>query len=448
LKTRRRLLLLAVALAAAALALQCATGGVAKRDDWASAASGRRPQPDRVVVLVPGATGSMLRDAHGAVRWGRGLDLIRPHDGGYALARPLVERDAATELEAFALIDTVRLAGFIRKPVYGPMLRGLEAIGYQRGDFSSPRPADTLFPFAWDWRASHVEGAAKLARSLEAVRRARGVDVLSVALVCQSSGAHLCRYFVKYGDASLAEAEAGRAQPAAGIAVTTVVLVGSSNGGSLRILRELERGRRYIPVAGRMLQPETLFTFPALFEDLPAYRDDLFVDAKGDPLDVDLYDAQSWVRFGWSAFGEEVPRRLSRSGAADTFGAEVDRLDYLRATLDRARRLQRALRADVGRSRAPSYHLIQGRSVAKTPDRAVMIDGELFFAGDREIDRDPRLLDIAAADGDGHAVVESQRWLAPEELINASPTVFVPGGHFEMILTAEAARALADALAD
>ena len=443
-----RPLLLAVAFAAAILALQCAAGGVAKLDDWASLASGEPPRTDRVVVLVPGATGSMLRDADGTVRWGRGLDLIRPHDGGYSLARPLVPRGKPATIEAFALIDTIHLAGVVRKPVYGPLLRGLESIGYRRGDFARPRPGDTLLPFAWDWRESHVEGAARLARSLEAVRRARDVDVLPVALVCQSSGAHLCRYFVKYGDASLEDAEAGRGRPREGIDVTTVVLVGSSNGGSLRILRELDRGRRYIPLAGRMSQPETLFTFPSLFEDLPSYCSDLFVNGEGEPIDVDLYDAQSWVRFGWSAFGAQSRRRLARTDAPSFFGTEAERLEYLRSTLDRARRLQRVLLADVGRSRSPRYHLVQGRSVAKTPDRAVLENGKLLFAGDPEVDRDPRLLEIAAADGDEHAVVESQQWLAPEELANAGPTVYVPGGHFEMILTPEAGSAIADALDD
>jgi hypothetical protein len=193
----------------------------------------------------------MLRDASGAVRWGRGLDLLRPHDGGYALARPLVRGSAPSTLEAFDVIETIRLAGVVRKPVYGPLLRGLDAIGYVRGDMASPRPTDTLLPFAWDWRASHAEGASALAQALEAVRRARGVEILNVALLCQSSGAHLCRFFAKYGGASLEEVEAGRARPPEHIDVTKIVLIGSSNGGSLRILRELDRGRSYIALVGR-----------------------------------------------------------------------------------------------------------------------------------------------------------------------------------------------------
>jgi hypothetical protein len=454
-----------LAAAGIAVSLHCASPRSLARDVWLRSAQGERPPVSRVVVLVPGVTGSVLRDASGAMRWGRGIDLLRPHDGGYGLARPLVPGVVAP-LEPLAVIETIRVMGVVRKPIYGPLLEGLEAIGYRRGDLHSPQPSDTLFPFAWDWRASHAEGAAKLASALDAVRRARNEAVLSVALVCQSSAAHLCRYFAKYGGASLEEVEAGAARHPDRIDVSSIVLVGSSNGGSLRILRELDRGRRYVALVGRRWQPETLFTFPSLFEDLPVYRDDLFVGGDGEPLEVDLFDAASWSRYGWSAFGKAARRRLAREQALSVFGTEAQRLDYLRATLDRALRLHRTLRRDVHWPRAPRYHLIQGRSDPLTPERAVLIrdgaggdaeraqdesalggDWRLLFAGDGEIDRDPRLRALVASDGDGHATIESQHWLSPEETAAlASPAVYVPGAHFEMILTPEAAAALAAAL--
>jgi hypothetical protein len=408
-------------------------------------------------VLVPGATGSMLRAADGTVRWGRGIDLVRPHDGGYSLARPIAPSASSSALEPFAVIETIRLVGVVRKPVYGPLLEGLASIGYQRGDLTSPRPNDTLFAFPWDWRASHVEGAAELQRALEAVRRSRGVEVLPVALVCQSSGAHLCRFFAKYGGSTLEQVEAGTARPPDRVDLTTIVLIGSSNGGSLRILRELDRGRTYVPIVGRTCRPETLFTFPSLFEDLPAYRDDLFVGGDGEALAVDLYAAESWSRHGWSAFGEAARRRLARLPPSGPFGTEAQRLEYLRATLDRARRLQTVLRADVDWPRAPRYHLIQGRSDPLTPERAVLLRGahaddaagdrRLLFAGDAEVDRNAALRALAAAPGDGHATVASQQWLSPRETAAlAGPPVYVEGPHFELILGAEASAALAAAL--
>jgi hypothetical protein len=436
-----------------------------------------RPAPTRaLVVLVPGVTGSMLRDGHGRVVWGYGRNLIAPRDGGRRLALPLVEGSAHGRLEPFALLGSVRLLG-LSKPVYGPLVRWLEEAGYRRAvDHRARRDgasaADSLLLFPWDWRQSHVAAAGRLAEALEAARRARGDAVLPVALVCQSSGAHVCRWFAKYGGATLEQVETGRAAAPSTVAVRALVLVGCSNGGSLRILRELDRGRRYVPAIGRTMLPETLFTFPSLYEDLPAYRSDLFVDERGRALDVDLYDATAWRRFGWSAFSVAASRRLSRPDAGRIFATGDARLEYLRSVLDRARRFQRALAADTGWPSAPRYHLIQGRSDPATPERAVIAGAvaaertltggaaaspgaaapqatRLLFAGDHAVDSDPRLRGLTAALGDGHATVESQHWLAPEEArALAGPAVSVPGEHFELILSREARAALLAALAD
>jgi hypothetical protein len=70
----------------------------------------------------------------------------------------------------------------------------------------------------------------------------------------------------------------------------------------------------------------------------------------------------------------------------------------------------------------------------------------LLFAGDDKVERDPRLREQVSTDGDGHATLASQEWLSAEETAHAQPTVYVPGAHFEMILTPEAAAAIADAL--
>src|SRR5262249_37250873 len=139
---------------------------------------------------------------------------------------------------------------------------------------------------------------------LVALARARGEERLRVALICQSNGAHICRYLAKYGGASLEEAEAGRAAPPRELEITRMVLVGTANGRSLRMLREMHRGRPYVPLSlGRRLQPETLFTFPSFYQDLPVYRSDVFLDEKGRTLDVDLFSAAAWETYGWTIYG-------------------------------------------------------------------------------------------------------------------------------------------------
>ncbi|HEX6862946.1 MAG TPA: hypothetical protein VF414_09035 [Thermoanaerobaculia bacterium] len=355
------------------------------------------------VVFVPGVTGVVLRDSRtGEVVWGEGRNLLGPDDDASRLA--LGPRDT---LEPVGPIDEIRLFG-IQKPIYGPLRELLVRAGYV--------PGETLFFFGYDWRRDLVESAGRLGDWLEEVRREQSREHLEVDLICQSSGAHLCRYLAKYG-----------LPPT--LTVRRLVLVGASNGGSLRILRELDRGRRYVPLVGRFMSPEVLFTFPSLFQDLPIYRSDLFLDEKGKPLDVDLWDPESWRLYGWSV---------------------QDRDAELRRVLSDARRFQEMLRADSPRFGNTRVYVV-GSTDQPTPDRAVLVrDGKewkTYFTGDAWLRRRPILEALATAEGDEHATTASQDWLSPQERAAlALPPHRVKGGHFEALLTVEAGRFLLQAL--
>jgi hypothetical protein len=353
---------------------------------------------------------------------------------------------------AAEVIEEIRLLGVLKKPIYRPITRLFAANGFPRGDLDDPAPEARFFPFAYDWRRDTVEAARLLGARLEALAERRGAGRLPVSLLCQSSGGQICRWLARYGRASLAEAEAGRATPLARVAIERVILVGTANGGRLRILRELDRGRVYVPVLGRRIRPEVLFTFPSLFQDLPAHSGDLLVDGEGRAVAVDLFDPASWRRFGWSIHSEAVARRLAREAAAPScLSDEATRAAHLARQLDRARRFQRLLATDAPGFDGTSYHSIQSRSTA-TPRRAVVeptargwrtrFGGE---GGDRWLARRPRLCPLAAAPGDGHATAESQLHLSPqEEAALAGPPLLLHGRHFEMILDP---RALARILA-
>jgi len=359
--------------------------------------------PSVPVVFVPGVTGVVLRDSKtGEVVWGEGRNLFGPDDDGSRLA--LGPQDV---LEPVGPIDQISVFG-IHKPIYGPLRELLIRAGYV--------PEETLFFFGYDWRRDLMESAGRLREMLEELRRKQGRERLEVDLVCQSSGAHLCRYLAKY-------------DLPPDLAVRRLVLVGASNGGSLRILRELDRGRRYVPLVGRFMSPEVLFTFPSLFQDLPTYRRDLFLDDKGQPLDVDLWDPESWRQYGWSIQGRDAE---------------------LRRVLSDARRFQDLLHADAPRFGNTRVYVV-GSTDQPTPDRAVLVrDGKewkTFFTGDAWLHRRPSLEALATAEGDEHAAVASQDWLSPQERAAlALPPRRVKGGHFEALLTVEAGRFLLEAL--
>jgi hypothetical protein len=406
------------------------------------------------VVFVPGVTGVELRDAetHDTL-WGRGTNLLFPRDRGYATARALQPGPSRSSVEAGEVILRLRLAGVVRKPIYQPLVDLLESHGYRLGDLAAPQPGDSLFLFGYDWRQGNVESAHQLLDRLLQLRQVRGEEHLSVVLVCQSNGAHLCRYLARYGAATLEQAEAGRGVDLPStLDLRKIVLMGASNGGSIRILRELNRGRRYIPWVGRRWSPETLFTFESLYQDLPASTDDLFVDAEGRRLEVDLYDVASWKRYGWSIYSRRVAERLASGAQSELFGDADQRQAFLACALRRARLFQALLHQDAGGASAGRYYLLANDS-NETPVRAVLLEEsggwETYFLGDSGVDRLPPLAGQLAASGDGHATIESQMWLSKPELELLAPQVMRVGGrHFEMIHAPGAQRHLLEILAD
>lgn len=414
------------------------------------------------VVLVPGLTGVTLEDREtGRVLWGRGWNLLFPRDGGHNLALPIGEPGpdgfVASDLAAGEAIRTVSLLGYT-VDIYRPIFRLMEDQGYVTGDLDRPRPEDTFLAFDYDWRQDKIANARLLLDRLEGLRRVRGEERLSVVLICQSCGAHLCRWLTKYGGATLEEAETGAAGPSAAVDVADLVLIGSSNGGSLRILREMHRGRKYLAL-GRKLRPEVLFSYRSLFQDLPAYRSDYFVDGEGRPLDLDLYDAESWRRYGWSVFHPEVRRVLARTARPEIFGAEEERFAYLARQLDRARRFQRLLKADAPGFGDTRYHSIQGMEnptpdrglVERTPGDGATGDGpwRLLFADEKSLKHRPGVASLLTVPGDGHATVASQGWLSTQEIdALAEEPLYASGGHFELLLDPRTAERLLEILGE
>ena len=349
------------------------------------------------VVLVPGTTGSRLCDANtGAVLWGDSTRMLVPWDGGARLALPL--DGSPDHIVPCGAIREMRVAQW-RKDIYGGLL------DYLKGSGAS------VYVFDYDWRRDNIHSARKLTAMLEKIAAERGDG--RVNLICQSNGGYICRYAARFGDVSLEDAERGERRPAAGVTIEKVILAGTANGGSMRILRELNRGRQYLRLIGRRFRPELFFTLPSLFQDLPAYRSDLFVDEDGRPLNVDLFDAASWRTYGWSIFATET-----------NIGAE--REAYLRDALQSAKRMHALLRGPHG-GPLPRYYSVQSIDFP-TPTRARLERHGAHW----------RTHVLEEERGDLHATQETQEWLSPSETAAlVRPTVHVHGEHFEMITTDE-----------
>lgn len=380
------------------------------------------------VIFVSGLTGSVLYDRVAKhVAWGDARSAFLPHDRGYATARPI--GGALDRIEARGAIEEITLGPLYRMELYGPVVTSFEANGYRSGvDF---------FLFGYDWRQSNVASARQLARLIDEA----GGDG-PVVLVCQSNGGYLCRWAVRFGDVGLHDAEQGVVRrPRA--EVDAMIFVGTTHAGSIRILREIDRGRTYVRF-GRFLSPELFFTFESLYQDLPPWRSDLFVDQDGQLIDVDLFDAATWARYGWSIFGAEAEARAD--SRPDLFGQREDRLAFLQRALDDARRFHKVLRDGPPPPRTIRYYSVQSRS-RRTIDRAMLVDRngawQTLFIGDPFVDARPELESILSTWGDAHASASGQEALSEtERSLVASAVIEVDGDHLDVFQSPESQRAI------
>ncbi len=399
------------------------------------------------LVFVPGVLGSKLEDRHtGRSAWGKGIDVLLPRDNGYDLAVPLdwQASKGLPRLAANGVVDRVRLLT-VRRDIYIQLQWLFEANGYRLGSQAEPRAQDDFYMFSYDYRRSNVASAIELFRFLDSLRRVRGEEVLTVDLMCQSNGSLICRYLSKFGGVPLDVAAAGRALAPTSIRIRRLALAGTSNGGSLRTFREIDRGRQYLGGLGRKVRPEVTFSFRSLYQDLPLDDTGLFLDRTGKPLGIDLYDAHTWQRYGWSVWRTDAQARLRKPRARRLFGDGVEQLAFLEEQLRAARVFQETIMRDP-----PGYDveaILSIQNVTKPTAARAVVRELTHRKGSRLLfDSDPDAAQLSASvreqltePGDGHATVASQLALSPAERDRlVGPTVAVGGEHHEVVLQREA----------
>ena len=322
----------------------------------ARARKGKRP-----VIVIPGVLGSRIVNRRtGEVVW---PSAFRSDVDGLSL--PATPDLAANqdELVAARIIEAARLARIAPEVyVYHHLLRALETYGgYREGDWADPPEggdADTFYVFPYDWRRDNVESARLLVRRVEALKLKLGRPDLRFNVVAHSMGGLVARYAAMYGDRDLPGAgEAPRPDWAGASFANKVFMFGTPNGGSAEALSVLLEGysvteglRRRVHLLNK-LSREDVMTAPSIFQLLPHRGQARFLDGGLRPLDVDLYDPETWRRYGWSAAHDPRFREAYARGEAGGQEAPASRgtlaeLDaYFEAVLLRARRFHEALDA-------------------------------------------------------------------------------------------------------
>jgi pimeloyl-ACP methyl ester carboxylesterase len=232
------------------------------------------------LVLVPSLMGTRLVDPRGRGVWSSKRQLYFP------LSSLGTEARTAGLLEGFTL-----LPGLWSYDVYGGLVRYLERIGgYARGE--------DLFVLDYDWRTGIAEASAELGafvRRLEARIGERKIDLLGI-----SSGGLVARHFLG------SNRERAR----------RCVSVGTPQRGSFTALEALTSGLRLAPL-GRLFSSREVAGLQTIWDCLPHPAERTFIDEQGNLLDLDLYDADVWRRFGFASLGRDaIAARLDHARAS------------------------------------------------------------------------------------------------------------------------------------
>jgi len=190
------------------------------------------------------------------------------------------------------------IPGLISGKIYGPWLKTARALG---------RP---FYAFAYDWRRDNLESLDGLRECVRAVRERHGGR--PVQLVAHSMGGIISLPLVDERPEWFHHALFAGVPFRGGIGFFEDMHVGSTTGRNRKITA-----------------PEMLFTCPSTYALYAHDRSDC-VDVRGDPLSIDLFDANTWVEYGMGIF-------------ADPKMATPERIDHLTHSLARAKTLKTLL---------------------------------------------------------------------------------------------------------
>ncbi|HZI94437.1 MAG TPA: hypothetical protein VFE84_09350 [Patescibacteria group bacterium] len=402
-------------------------------------------KPPHPLILIHGFIGSKLRDVKShKVVWGTMANVLMGGDTD-DLALPLDE-SAQDGLEAYQIYASLWGRDFYRE-----ILRSLRAAGgYQIGDIDHPMPGDNAFVFIYDWRRDNVETAQRFAATIERLKHALGRPDERFDLLTHSQGGLIARYYIMYGDQDVLKTGASFEPTMAGAAnVNKVIMLGTPNRGCLESMKILHLGLKKV---FRPMRPEVVFTMPAVYQMLPPKGSQVFADVEGRPLSLDMYDAATWVREGWSAFDPEAQARMRRrlakaehrdgGIALEEFNARAR--DFLARQLLRADLFHQALDAPEPERSDMSYYAFGGDCLNTLKAAIVMNKSgrhQLFFDDERLRDvKQAGMLDsVLYGPGDGTVLMQSLLAIPdgaearadrkPEGSVSFRSAFFVCGSH-------------------
>ena len=291
------------------------------------------------VVFIHGVMGSKLRnEENGEELWpGSFKRILFSHYSDVALEiDPASLTPKSDNIKAYEVCDNA-----VGKDFYGKIVRTLGDIGHYKLSEIGQKADKTrknYYVFFYDWRQDNVITARKLADFIDQIRVDYDDPELKVDIVAHSMGGLITRYYLRYGREDVLDGNEFPVNLYGGERVRRVILLGTPNLGSVKILNLFITG---VSLGTReKIHTETLATMPSLFQLFPHPLNNWIVTADGKPLDRDLFDINLWRRFQWSIFDPKVRERIrsnfTNEMAASEYLAVLE--GFFEKNLERARR--------------------------------------------------------------------------------------------------------------
>lgn len=326
-----------------------------------------RQQPP--VVIIPGLMGTRLVDADGREAWpGSSLKLLTSRYADLALPLPQDRNPApgGDSLYPGGLFE--RAAG---RQYYSRILAVLEtAGGYHRGTAGVPvrdgKPG--YYVMTYDWRQDAIDSTIVLDKLIDQIRLDYGDPELRVDVIAHSLGGLIARYYARYGRQDLLEGNEFPVTHEGARKLRRLILVGTSNLGSLEAMHALIEGR----ASGlRTTPPEVIMTMPSIYQLFPHALHEWLYTASGKPLQRDQFDAYIWERFEMGPWNPGLQQRVVNRMGENQGNAYLTALKtHFSRQLERARRFTWSLSVPEVANEVPI--IVFGGDCNLTPARLVV----------------------------------------------------------------------------
>ncbi len=341
---------------------------------------GKRP-----VIIIPGILGSELENPE--TKESVWVNLSLPKSDGLSLPISPDLSKNRDSLTVKGIVKKVNLSRFLPEiSIYQALTDSMEKYGgYTEGNWENSDVEngglDKYYVFAYDWRRDNVENAQLLIQKVEELKRKLGKPDLRFNVIAHSMGGLIARYAAMYGDKDLTD---GKPAPdwAGAKNFNKIFMFGTPNEGSMQALETLLKGYSIAGFNINNLNPEAIITSPAIFQLLPHQSTARFYDENLKPMEVDLFDPQTWKEYHWSAYTNPSflnkfsgqPNALDKTGRKSEFAdvtlAELD--EYFANVLKRARSFHDALDANTSVPASISFFAF-GSDCGDTLDAAIII---------------------------------------------------------------------------